>query len=457
MNWSRIAPPVAVSSLVAMFGLASLDHAQVPRGGSYDGMVQVPAGTFDMGRHVGTGYAAELPVHAVTLDAFLLDRYEVTNQEYAEFLNRALAGGEVTVSATFLVQQTGGTGRTLCDTTASSTYSRITWDGVAFGVTSGLLDHAMVRVTWHGACTFANDLSREHGLLPCYDETSWDCDFTRDGYRLPTEAEWEYAARGGLHAPYTMYPWGDAIDGSKANYWNSGDPYEAGAWPLTTPVGYYDGQQSPAGGDMANGYGLYDAAGNVWEWCGDRYGATYYASSPPANPTGPTTGAYRVLRGGGWHGDPVWQRTAFRGSYPPTMRDYDVGFRLAAALDAVVARCAWYCGSVVNLDTYAVGGPYVLGGTFQGTVGFSAPNVGALIAGYLGRATFPVWGQQGLVDVGSPEVMGLPSGIGASPVTITWPVPHESSYAGYHVYTQAAAFGGGVIHLTCAFDCTVGF
>jgi hypothetical protein len=120
------------------------------------------------------------------------------------------------------------------------------------------------------------------------------------------------------------------------------------------------------------------------------------------------------------------------------------------------ASCARYCGSGVNMDTYTIITPYVIGGTFEGTVGFPAPNVGALIAGYLGWAEFPIWGQEGLLDVSTPEVMGLPSGIGVSPVSITWGVPNDPAYAGFDVYTQAAGFGGGVINLTCAFACAVG-
>jgi hypothetical protein len=120
------------------------------------------------------------------------------------------------------------------------------------------------------------------------------------------------------------------------------------------------------------------------------------------------------------------------------------------------ASCTPYCGSGVNLDTYTIAAPFVIGGTFQGTVGFPAPNVGAVIAGYLGCAVFPIWGQEALLDIGTPEVMGLPSGIGISPVSITWGVPNDPAYAGYDVYTQAAGFGGGAINLTCAFACGVG-
>jgi hypothetical protein len=118
---------------------------------------------------------------------------------------------------------------------------------------------------------------------------------------------------------------------------------------------------------------------------------------------------------------------------------------------------SWYCGAGTNMDTYTIGADFILGDVFQGTVGFSAPNFGAILAGYLGKLTFPVWGQQGLVNITSKEVTGLPTSFGASPVTITWALPADYAYAGYHVFTQAAGIGGGQINLTCAYECVVGF
>ena len=142
---------------------------------------------------------------------------------------------------------------------------------------------------------------------------------------MPTESEWEYAARGGEYLPYTIYPFGDTIDGNQANYIGSGHPFA-----LSSPVGYYDGDQvisgMPVGADMANGFGLYDMSGNAMEWCGDRYGA--YSSLPSSNPTGPTTGSTRVLRGGSfYHG---WNnlRSAEREQGVPTLRGVLFGFRL---------------------------------------------------------------------------------------------------------------------------------
>ncbi|MFQ5627833.1 MAG: formylglycine-generating enzyme family protein, partial [bacterium] len=137
--------------------------------------------------------------------------------------------------------------------------------------------------------------------------------------RLPTEAEWEYAARGGFTGlngkPKYKYPWGDAIDPSKANYyveaWTAG-LRRGGAYP-------------------PNNYGLYDMAGNVWEWCADWYDSGYYKqfadSSVVNNPVGPEEGDYRVLRGGSWGNGPNDLRCAGRGRYIPDVRNLIIGFR----------------------------------------------------------------------------------------------------------------------------------
>jgi formylglycine-generating enzyme required for sulfatase activity len=111
---------------------------------------------------------------------------------------------------------------------------------------------------------------------------------------------------------------------------NSGDPFD-GTWgpiPESTPVGYYDGGQTPAGVDMANGYGLYDMSGNMSEWCHDWYGSTYYSTSPPSNPTGPASGSGRVLRGGSWSTFTTFLRSATRINDDPTLRNADFGFRV---------------------------------------------------------------------------------------------------------------------------------
>jgi formylglycine-generating enzyme required for sulfatase activity len=290
-----------------------------------DAMVSIPSGTFDMGRHLGTGQGGELPVHTVTLDAFWMDQFEVTCQEYVSFLNSALANGDVVFNLDGAVCQAANPTVILCDTTLSSNGSKITLNIAGFDVTSGMEDHPIAQVSWFGACAYANAISIQRGLTPCYDETDWSCDTQEEGFRLPTESEWEYAARGGEYLPYTIYPFGDTIDGTQANFVSSGDPFA-----LSTPVGYYDGDQVingiPSGVDMANGFGLYDMSGNVLEWCGDRFGL--YSGLPSNNPTGPTTGSYRVLRGGSFYQGVNNLRSAKRESGLPSLRGIIFGFRL---------------------------------------------------------------------------------------------------------------------------------
>lgn len=310
----------------ALFQLAYTGPGPFPPGG----MVLVPAGQFAMGCHSETGetcYADEIPVHEVNLDRFFMSIYEVSNDAYADFLNGALAAEQVDVVNGVVYNADGA--EPYCDTVLASSQARITWDGESFGVVPGKGDHPMVEVSWFGAAAFANFRSQAEGRTPCYDPVTWTCDFGANGFRLPTEAEWEYGARGGEYTPYLTYPWGNAVNGSNANYWNSGDPFE-GDSPETTPVGYYDGGQTPPGADMANGFGLYDMAGNVWEWCNDWYASDYYGFAEYDNPLGPAGGTQRVLRGGSWYFYGGDFRNASRNRDEPDTTTSVAGFRLVA-------------------------------------------------------------------------------------------------------------------------------
>jgi formylglycine-generating enzyme required for sulfatase activity len=165
-----------------------------------------------------------------------------------------------------------------------------------------------VEVTWCGACAYCNFRSLREGKTPCYDFSDWSCDWSANGYRLPTEAEWEKAARGG--SAWMRFSWSSSqtIDFDRANYssyWSGGTPHypydkatskgphpawNTGTEPYTAPVGSFP----------PTGYGLYDMTGNVDEWCWDRYQWDYYAVSPAIDPRGPDTGSTRVHRGGTW-------------------------------------------------------------------------------------------------------------------------------------------------------------
>jgi probable HAF family extracellular repeat protein len=302
-------------------------------------MVLIPSGVFEMGDHHDQ-MSDSLPVHEVYVESFYMGCYEITNQQYCDYLNSAMSKGQLkVVGGEVFSSSDSSNSYTLCDTHSYDPESQIDYSGGVFSVRikdgHDMANHPIVEVPWYGAAAYCNWRSQQEGYQDCYDLSTWECDFSKNGYRLPTEAEWEYAARGGGYTPYYRYSWGDNIDGSKANYRSSGDPYDGGAYPWTTPVGYYNGSQIPSGTDMANGYGLYDMTGNVWEWCNDWYGP-YEICEPNLcnNPRGPDSGTYRILRGGSWFCVPQHCRVAYRNQYIhlnvyPGSRGCFIGFRIA--------------------------------------------------------------------------------------------------------------------------------
>ena len=322
-----------------------------------EGFALIPAGRFEMGDHHELGGREhrndEVPVHTVSVDAFHMQRTETTNRQYCGFLNDAWSAKSIQLHDGRIVQ--AGTEVIYCDTYVSDKACQIALDSERrFVVRPGKELHPAVGIRWHGATAYCNWLSEQENLTPCYNAQTWACDFTKNGYRLPTETEWECAGRGGLANPYRIFPWGDEPDTRRANWPNSGDPYETGPYPWTTPVGFYNGstrtklefkwpglQETYQTADGANGYGLYDMSGNVWEWTGDWYNRDYYAKGPADNPTGPSAGTpvedgktYRVLRGGNWyngewgHGRVSNRNPAYyRGPDDPNHSYYHIGFR----------------------------------------------------------------------------------------------------------------------------------
>jgi len=297
-------------------------------------MVFIPGGTFAMGDNFNEGVSSEWPVHTVTVDSFYVGKYELTNGQYCDYLNSAMSQGIIRVTSGVVYKAGSGTTYPYCDTSTSSSLSQIAYSGGVFTVRSkggrGMANDPMVHVSWYGAAAYCNWRSQEEGKEQCYNLSTLDCDFEKKGYRLATEAEWEYGARGGFSG--RRFPWGDTISHSQANYRSeSGYSYDVsptGGYHPTWNDGVYP-YTAPAGSFAANGYGLYDMAGNAWEWCNDWYSGLYYSSSPTNNPTGPIGGAYRVLRGGGaWGINAYYCRVAYRDYYRPAYRFGDVGFRL---------------------------------------------------------------------------------------------------------------------------------
>ncbi|MFH0755696.1 MAG: formylglycine-generating enzyme family protein [Bacteroidota bacterium] len=221
-----------------------------------DGMTLIPGGTFLMGTSSSQQPIAT-PAHRVKLNSFYMDTREVSNKAYYEFCM--------------------ATGHRLPEFWGMELYK----SGTAFP------DHPVVGVSQFDACEFAE----------------WA------GKRLPTEAEWEYAARGGLEG--FDFPFGEKAIRSKARY---NDP-EAEKGPV--PTGSYE----------PNGYGLYDMSGNVWEWVSDWFQAGYYSESPEENPRGPGWGTFRVFRGGGWHSGAGCSSVYNRNALPQHWVDMAGGFR----------------------------------------------------------------------------------------------------------------------------------
>lgn len=274
--------------------------------------VSIPAGTYERGNLMKENDIYDSPAQTVTLSQYSMAVYDTTKAQWDEVRSWAASRGYT-------------------DLTSGEAKS---------------LNHPVVSVSWYDAVKWANAASEKDGLTPCYtvngtvyrtensDEVS--CNWMSNGYRLPTETEWEIAARGGLSGK--RFPWGDTISQDQANYSasttdsydlsgavNDYHPtYKQGDWPFTSPVGSF----------AANRYGLYDVAGNVFQWCWDW-------SGPPvggADPRGPSTGYFRALRGGSWRrvdnvlggeSGAARARTARRGDDYAFRALNDYGFRLA--------------------------------------------------------------------------------------------------------------------------------
>ena len=256
-------------------------------------MIFVQGGTFSMG---GNTNGDEQPIHSVTLSNFSISKYEITYKQWSEVKDWGINNGYTDLPS----GRKGYTG----DST-----------------------HPVTEVNWYDIMKWCNALSEKNGRTPVYytnssfttvyktgnvDLQNTYVNLAANGYRLPTEAEWEYAARGGIH---------------------SGDNYTYSGSNDVNAVAWYSSNSSNnthvGGTKAANQLGIYDMSGNVWEWCWDWYGSTYYSSSPSGTPQGPTSGTYRVLRGGSFVNVDNYSRVAVRNYNYPDVRINSFGFRFS--------------------------------------------------------------------------------------------------------------------------------
>jgi formylglycine-generating enzyme required for sulfatase activity len=262
----------------------------------------IPAGSFQMGDALDG--LTNVPIRTVTVSTFYMGQKEVTKAEWDTVRTWGLTHGYTDLGA--------GAGKAAT--------------------------HPVQTITWYNMVKWCNARSEMDGLTPCYTlssavyrTTNNDavvCNWAANGYRLPSEAEWEKAARGGLSGK--RFPWGDRISQSLANY--SGNPtsfpYDDGPAGYNS-IGSIGGNPytSPVGSFPANGYGLYDMAGNVFEWCWDWWGT--YAAGAQTDPRGVTSGSSRVFRGGDWGDYADFCRVAYRNGRTPANSYYFIGFRIA--------------------------------------------------------------------------------------------------------------------------------
>ena len=243
-------------------------------------MVQINEGRFTMGSHIGEKYRnTDESQHTVYVSSFKIGKFQITQKEYMAVMEAN--------PSNFIGE-----------------------------------DLPVENVSWFDAIEFCNKLSKMQGLKPYYSINKEEIKILGgNGYRLPTEAEWEYTCRATTTTPFT---YGYFLNSTMANF-NGNHPYDSG-------VDVNRNKTAPVGIFKPNKFGIYDMHGNVWEWCWDWYGEDYYKVSPLNNPIGPQTGINRVVRGGGWDFLGQHLRSASRSEFHPSFKSSYVGFRIAKNL-----------------------------------------------------------------------------------------------------------------------------
>ena len=305
--------------LSAMLASAAPCHADAP-----PGFITLSAGTFMMGAQTGEpgSQGSEFPRHETTLSrSFHIQTTEVSNQQYLEAVQWAVDNGYAIATPRSVRDALDGSARELLDMDD--------WDcGVAFADGQFYVrdsgygidpDHPIQEVTWFGAVAYCDWLSLQEGLPRAYDHSTWECNggdpYGASGYRLPTEAEWEYACRAGSETAFANGPITD-IECED---------------PLLDLIGWYcgnaEGWTHDVGSLVPNVWGLHDMHGNVYEWIHDWYSSSYYSIAPSADPPGPDFGGYRVIRGGRYEWGARFCRSAHRSYANPDMPRSYLGFR----------------------------------------------------------------------------------------------------------------------------------
>ena len=299
-NWVTVSNAVPLNA-VTVTNISPASFFRLVQNTASDGMAFIPAGAFTMGDYLD-GESDAIPTVTAYVSAFHMDTNLVTYSQWQAVYNWATNNGYSFTNS--------GSGKAP--------------------------NHPVQLVDWYDSVKWCNARSQQAGLTPVYytdaaltmiytnGEVTPYANWTNSGYRLPTESEWEKAARGGLSGH--RFPWGDTISEGQANYigdtsysYDSGPNgfnsiFDTGGQPYTSPVGYF----------APNSYGLYDMAGNVWEWCWDWYGTPY---SGGGDPRGPASGTFRVCRGGDWNFKANWAHCAARYDIKPIFSYFSNGFR----------------------------------------------------------------------------------------------------------------------------------